>query len=377
MTKVVSVRFPDVASRPRELADRVTPVRQAAEMSWLWLRNGIGLREYDHLGLFRSSIPWREKRNFASTRWYLRHIDRVNPHEHRIVAWNKIVTHGVLQTFHIPTPELYGYISPYNGSDSNGRPLRRAADLERLIEERALHRACFKLVGGWSGRGFMKVEFSHEGPRPTVRILPDGAPCTVDEFWRDHLEITDAVARSMRPMAYGYLCQSEARQHPVLADLHPESINTCRIWMAQSPPGVWRMFAAVLRMGTGTVTVDNGAPGGIGAVVDVETGMLSAAVRRGRAGRSFEVYRRHPSTGRLIEGLRLPRWEGVEQFCARVCSAFPYFALLALDLVIGFDDYVILEVEADPHSTHQAHFGRGVRPLIESLIRERAKTQLR
>ena len=40
--------------------------RQLAELLYLWPRNGIGPLEYYPLGLFRPSVPWREKLNTVS-----------------------------------------------------------------------------------------------------------------------------------------------------------------------------------------------------------------------------------------------------------------------------------------------------------------------
>jgi hypothetical protein len=84
------------------------------------------------------------------------------------------------------------------------------------------------------------------------------------------------------------------------------------------------------------------------------------------------VFTHHPTSGERIEGVLLPRWDEVLPLCRRTCSVFPFFGLMALDLVIRPDGFSILEVEADPHSTHQTHFGRGIRPLIESLLHDRA-----
>lgn len=357
----------------RSVAGRVSPVQQFWEMVYLKVFHDIGPLTYYRLGLDRSSIPWAEKRRFASIRWYNRTIELINPREYRIAAWNKIVADGVLRLFNVPTPAFYGFVSPTNGQTRDGRPLRTAADLERLIRRLALREACFKLVGGWSGRGFLSVTFYQRPDRVTVGGTGAGREIALETFWRDYLVNIRDRAATERQKAYGYLCQEVVVQHPAVAALHKQSLNTIRVWMAQVTPGQWEMYAAVLRMGSGANKVDNGSAGGIAAPIDLATGRLGRAVRRGRRNRSFREYDRHPSSGAPIEGFAVPMWGDVLPLCRRACSAYPYLRLLGLDIAVTPDEVIVIEVEADPHATHQAHLGRGLRPLLSRLASENSR----
>jgi hypothetical protein len=211
---------------------------------------------------------------------------------------------------------------------------------------------------------------THDGV--AVIAGPGAAPVPVQAFWDDHLAIDPASAGDPR-WSLGYLCESVVDQHPSVAALHPESVNTARVWTCQRSPGRWEVFGALLRIGVGSSVVDNSDQGGIGARIHVETGRLGRAVRHGidyLEGHDFEEFDRHPTTGVRIQGLVLPMWDEAVALCRRTCTIFPYFRLMGLDIAFTPDGPVVLEVEADPHSTHQAYFEKGLRTLLQTLVRE-------
>jgi len=106
-------------------------------------------------------------------------------------------------------------------------------------------------------------------------------------------------------------------------------------------------------------------------VIDVDTGRMGLAVRRGldpERGVMLREYAVHPTTGVRIEGEILPMWPEVLSLCRRACSLFPFFGIMAVDVGIGKEHPWVVEVEADPHSTIQAHCGQGLRPMLEPLL---------
>jgi len=340
-------------------------------MAYLLVRGGLRPLSYYRLGLFRPTLPWQEKKNFVSEEWYRKRMERLNLSQHRIVAWSKLVSHGVLKSFNVPTPPFLGVASSVNGQSCDGRPLRNAGDLADLVRRKALGGACFKLIAGNSGRGFLKVSFRSSGGRLEAFIRPAGPGMNLDDFWRHYIDNDGTLAQSDPQRSFGYLCEGIVDQHPALAALHADSVNTARVWMYQPHPGQWEMFGALLRMGVGGNTVDNSDRGGIGSPIDVDTGRVGRAVRHGidyHEGHDFETFDTHPTTGARIEGTILPLWDQVLPLCRRTCSIFPYFKLMGLDVAFAPEGLVVIEIEADPHSTHQTYMGRGIRQLLEQLV---------
>jgi hypothetical protein len=60
-------------------------------------------------------------------------------------------------------------------------------------------------------------------------------------------------------------------------------------------------------------------------------------------------------------------WSDVVSLCGRTCSVFPFYRFMGLDVGIGANGPVIVEVEADPHSLIQLYCRVGLRPVLESL----------
>jgi hypothetical protein len=340
----------------------VSARRQIAEIFYLWARNGIGPLEYYLLGLFRPAVPWREKLNTVSGAWYEKAVQQINPLEKRVIATNKIATSLLLQSFDIPTPKIHGVLDRTSGLTFDGARLRDAADLGELIKHRSLTHVCMKPINAWSGRGFVKLEFQRNADAIRAHVEPSGPTLTLEALCGGYLDET----------RYGsFLVQDVVEQHPEVARLHPTSLNTIRAWMHQPEPDRWEMFCANLRMGVDEMTIDNNSAGGIGAVIDVETGRMGLAVRRGldpERGVMLREYAVHPTTGVRIEGEILPTWPEVLSLCRGTCPLFPFFGFMALDVGIGKDHPWIVEVEADPHSTIQVHCGKGLRPMLEPLL---------
>ena len=172
----------------------------------------------------------------------------------------------------------------------------------------------------------------------------------------------------------GYLIQDTLVQHSHVARFHPTSLNTLRIWMHQPEPDRWEMYCASLRMGVEGMTIDNGSAGGIAAPIDIETGRLGQAILRGNDpdGVMLQEYSAHPTTGVRIEGEVLPMWPEVQALCRRTAALFP-FGFMAVDVGMGTEHPWMVEVEADPHAFIQLYCMRGRRPIMEPLLRKRAK----
>ena len=341
--------------RRRARGGGISFARQAVEIAYLWSRNGVGPFYYCRAGLDRREITWREKLEHLDRRPYLKMVRRINPAEYNFVVMNKIVTHGVLRSFAIPTPFFYGVINGPRGQTFDGKPLCTPGDLVTLIDRVGVDEMCFKLLGGWSGKGFMKVRFEERQDTVVVVGEPDGRRVALDDFWNTGLAGGQGRA---------YVCQGVIRQVEDVAAFHPWSVNTARVWMYQPERGRWEMFDALLRMGVNQSCVDNTSAGGITARIDRASGKLEAAVDR-KPDRT--VYSHHPTTGAQIEGTVLPMWEEAQRLCERACRAFPYFRFLALDVAFGWDGPLVIEVECEPGAGHQAVFGHGVKGLLASL----------
>jgi hypothetical protein len=331
-------------------------VRQAAELIYLRFINGIPAYYYFGGALYRREIPWKEKIEHVYGDHYLKLIRRVNLEEYNFVAMNKIVSYGVFRAFGIPTPTVYGFVNSESGQTFDGRPLVSSGDLEALVERTGVNEMCFKLVGGWSGRGFMKVTFDRTAT--PLKVIHAGGHdiVSVDDFW--NADLFGARGPS-------YICQAAVQQHPRVAAFHEESVNTARVMIYQKERGRWAVFGAYFRMGVGGASVDNINAGGIASPIEVETGTLRAAVLPAL---NRAVYTHHPTTGVPIEGFVLPLWKQVRELSERTGRAFPYYRIMGLDVAFGPDAPLIIEVECEPSAFQHSFMGVGAKKLIRPLL---------
>jgi hypothetical protein len=222
--------------------------------------------------------------------------------------------------------------------------------LRAILEDIGEPEVCFKLVKGWTGRGFYRAHL--EGDR--LRFEPEGETVTVSDFWRD------TVARNG-----SYMVQRVITQHTDTAAFHPASVNTTRVWMAQETPGGWSPFSAVFRMGVGGSVVDNRPGWSIVSRVNVETGSLGPAVKDSVDRPTFAA---HPTTGVPIENAVLPMWQQAMQSCYAACDLVPFLKLVGFDVAFAEHGPLVLELESMP-GDDQVGFDRGVKSLFRRLSR--------
>ncbi len=144
----------------------------------------------------------------------------------------------------------------------------------------------------------------------------------IDGTWGRNAGVHAAAAVTAGMLARpNLLLQPRLAQHPVLETLYPHAVNTVRIDTLLTEAG-WISNAAVLKLGVGGATVDNGSAGGLLVGIDLETGVLDDAGRQ-RPPFSAEEYHTHPDTGAAFGGVVLPFWDLVpEGVCLLEANSF-------------------------------------------------------
>lgn len=141
-----------------------------------------------------------------------------------------------------------------------------------------------------------------------------------------------------------YLLQKRLSQHPGMARLHPQSINTIRLVTFNNNGNVKLFFAAV-RMGAAGRNVDNWNAGGIAVAVDMNTGTLRQhGIMKACFGRRTDI---HPDTQIEFLGYPIPFFqESVEL----VCNVHRYLYgmhSIGWDVAITEDGPTIIEANED------------------------------
>lgn len=126
-------------------------------------------------------------------------------------------------------------------------------------------------------------------------------------------------------------------QHPDMASLYPDSVNTVRMITYLRPDGDVRLLAAVLRIGNGDV-IDNFASGGMFTMLDEDGVALYPGVDK-----NSNVYREHPVTGTSIVGFQVPLYDQVVELTEALARRTPEAPYVGWDLAITPSGPVVIE----------------------------------
>jgi len=124
------------------------------------------------------------------------------------------------------------------------------------------------------------------------------------------------------------LVEEVLAQHPDLAALYPESVNTIRLVTYLDDAGTFHVIAGVLRIGNGGV-IDNFAGGGMFTMLDDQGVALYPGVDK-----RSHVFERHPVTGVQIAGLRVPMYAEAVAMVERLSRRLPQIPYMGWDIAI-------------------------------------------
>lgn len=140
------------------------------------------------------------------------------------------------------------------------------------------------------------------------------------------------------------ICEEYIIQHEKMSGLNPSSVNSIRV-VTLYDDGAVHFIAAVLKIGgSADAVVDNLYQGGMGAPVDIDTGIV---VDKGYDYRGA-TYVHHPVTGAQIVGLNIPHWQETLQLIREVHQDVAECAYIGWDVAITPDGPEIIEINDRP-----------------------------
>ena len=160
-----------------------------------------------------------------------------------------------------------------------------------------------------------------------------------------HALLARLVERSRRSPL---VLQGRLSPHPELAEITTGALPTVRVVTCLDEHGEPEVVAAMFRSSIGrNVTVDNMHAGGMGTLVDIDTGTLGRASNLGGDSRLgwFSV---HPDTGAPIEGRVLPLWADAKTLAAAAHQHFKDRVVVGWDVAILADGPIIVEGNGNP-----------------------------
>lgn len=138
------------------------------------------------------------------------------------------------------------------------------------------------------------------------------------------------------------LVEECVKQHPLMAEIYPNSVNTVRI-VTLMKDGVCNTLCAFVRFGCEGIT-DNFGNGGVLAAVDVETGkIITPAINM-----KGQTFAHHPVTEKEILGFQIPHWDKVRSITEEAIEAVEGVNYVGWDVAICEDKVVIIEGNSCP-----------------------------
>jgi alpha-L-glutamate ligase-like protein len=241
-----------------------------------------------------------------------------------------------------PTPDVYAVISYHS-------MLRHLRDYLAEHEDFVI-----KPTRGSAGRGVLVVIGRNEQGylRHNHELL------SLDQA-RQHLSDLLSGMYSLGGRPDRAIIQQRVRLHPTFEPITFKGIPDVRVILYRNQPAM-----AMLRLPT---QHSNGRAnlhqGGIGAGVDLDTGLTNHAVQYDR------VVHTHPDTGASVIGRRVPHWTEVLDMARRVSEVIG-LGYVGVDLVVDESmGPMILEANARPGLAIQIANGRGLLPTLAEIDR--------
>lgn len=147
------------------------------------------------------------------------------------------------------------------------------------------------------------------------------------------------------------------KQVPETAAWNPSSVNTVRIPAIRTPNGC-KIIQPFFRTGRKGAIVDNAGGGGIFAVFDAETGIITTDGVDEHGGR----YKCHPDSGLRYKGWQVPRYDELKVIVAKLIhelTSHPRY--VAFDFALTDNGWVLVEGNASGQFVGQIAEHRGVR----------------
>lgn len=327
----------DIASAWQQLdaqqSAQIPQWQQLLQMTLLYLFRHIGPGYFLQGRWWRPEISFRDKWLHVNKPEYIQFIDRWNRAAYRKASQHKLVEKAVLQTMSIPTPQFIGYLHPHNGACQNGDALCKQTDFEALCRKLLGHTICVKPVEGYGGSGFNAFKLLEQNGELLLEHPFTAKQQSLESWWQQAM-----------PNDKGYILEHYLVQHPQMSALHPQSVNTIRIWVYLTPNGP-QTAGAYLRVGQHGSMVDNISFGGIYCPVDLSNGQIKYGID---ADNPTQVMLHHPNTNANLQQFQIPYWTECQQIAGRALRAFPEARIAGVDVAICADGPRMIELNLSP-----------------------------
>lgn len=169
------------------------------------------------------------------------------------------------------------------------------------------------------------------------------------------LQSDDATAETIQKLInQKYIIEEIIDQHPAVKNIHPESVNTLRIFSIIDSLGIPHVGLCELRVGIGSSVTDNISAGGIFYIVDSKTGII---ISPGKTNRERKRYIRHPGSDVIMPGFRIPYYQQICDMIKKAALITPTLRYVGWDVAITPNGPILIEGNIEVATTNQGADG--------------------
>ena len=284
------------------------------------------------LGLFSKEVDAGEQGRYLSRKKLTKVQKALNPVSWVAVLKNKGMFYSFCSAFGIAIPRLYAmYFPRCAGWSYLGHDLKRRNEWCRFIRDRLPDEFVIKPTRGAYGRGinvFKRVGNGFVGAQ--------GKCCSAADIYE-----------MIRSDADGYLIQQRLKNHPSIVQLSgTEALQTVRIITFVDEQCRPHVIHAHFKPIVGDHIIDtylDGLIGNIEAPVRLSDGVLAAANQVTGNGDGIRIVSRHPRTGSLFEGFRLPFWDQACRVVKEAAAGFVPIRTIGWDVALTPEGVCVVE----------------------------------
>jgi glutathione synthase/RimK-type ligase-like ATP-grasp enzyme len=302
----------------------------------LILRIQLEPHEYHLFRLYEKNTRKEHVITYLNSAQYSRDINPVlNPPEWHYILNDKLISNYYFSNLGIPVAHQYGFYSKDFGFLAEGGKLSSHQDFLNFLMKEKPGDLVLKPNDTYGGYGiliFDDIQYDAQ-----IRFSSsNGSACNLGEL----TEKLDSLLEGEKNIK-GFILEALIRQHPVLGEIYPHSVNTLRILTYLTVDGQPKIIGTRLRMGQQGNLVDNISQGGIHATVDMETGIIAAGLSLNSGEESYMV--EHPDTGIQFQGTEIPQWQMILDLCRKAARATPLQRFVGWDIAVTETGPVMVE----------------------------------
>ncbi len=269
-----------------------------------------------------------------------------NPRALYPVVDDKLRMRALCERIGVPSPRVYATVSYHSMLCRFSELIGPHADFVIKPNNGSAGRGILVVVGR-DGDGYLR----HNGERVTLEEV------------RQHLSDILSGMYSLGGRPDQAILQQRVCLHPAFAAHCYRGIPDVRVVLYRNRPAM-AMLRLPTRASGGRANLHQG---GIGAGIDLDTGVTNHAVLHNR----FVEF--HPDTGVPLVGLYVPGWDAVLRLARQVAEAVG-LGYIGVDIVIDAEEGpLLLEANARPGLAIQIANGRGLVPRLEAIEAEIAR----